>query len=69
MKITDMGLVQATMQELFDLRLEHCFSNVDPDPAYLPPEHRCGTSTILTGYTEWCCHAEFPSLLVGTGKY
>ncbi len=32
MKITDMGLVQATMQELLDLRLEHFFSAVDADP-------------------------------------
>lgn len=60
MKITDMGLVQATMQELLDLHLEHFFSAVDADPADLPPEQRCGTSTVLTGYTEWLCRAEFP---------
>lgn len=60
MKITDMGLVQATMQELLNLRLEHFFSAVDAHPEDAPPEQRCGTATTVTGYTEWLCSAEFP---------
>lgn len=60
MKITDMGLVQATMQELLNLRLEHFFSALDAGPEDLPPKRRCGTSTTVTGYTEWLCSAEFP---------
>ena len=54
-----MGLVQVTMQELLDLRLEHFFSAMDTDPADLSPEQRCGTYTVLTGYTEWLCSAKF----------
>jgi hypothetical protein len=60
MKITDMGLVQATMQELLDLRLEHFFSAVDAEPTGLSVAQRCGTPTTVTGYTEWLCSAEFP---------
>lgn len=60
MKITDMGLVQATMQELLNLRLEHFFSAVDSGPEDLPPNQRCGTVTTITGYTEWLCSTEFP---------
>jgi hypothetical protein len=60
MKITDMGLVQATMQELLNLRLEHFFSAVDAGPEHLPPNQRCGTVTTVTGYTEWLCSEEFP---------
>jgi Domain of unknown function (DUF4902) len=60
MKTTNMGLVQATMKELLNQRLEHFFSAIDADPDDLPPNRRCGTVTTLTGYTEWLCSAEFP---------
>ena len=60
MKITDMGLVQASMQELLNLHMGHFFSAVDSEPMTLSPEQRCGTHTTVTGYTEWLCSAEFP---------
>lgn len=55
-----MGLVQANLQELLNLRLEHYFSAVDADPEDLPPKRRCGTVSPISGYTEWLCCAEFP---------
>lgn len=60
MQITDMGLVQATMQELLNLRMEHFFSAVDAGPEDVPATQRCGTATTVMGYTEWLCTAEFP---------
>lgn len=60
MEITDTGLVLATIHELLELRLVHFISAVDVDPTELPVEHRCGTPTTVTGYTEWVSHAEFP---------
>jgi Domain of unknown function (DUF4902) len=60
MKITHKGLVLASINELLELRLEHLMSAVDHDPADFPVEHRCGTHTTVTGYTEWLCRAEFP---------
>lgn len=52
MKITDMGLVQATMKDLFDLRLEQFFAAVDSGPEDLSPNQRCGTVMTVKGYTE-----------------
>lgn len=60
MNITDMGLVQATAQELLAMRLEHFYSALDTDPVETPPKQRCGTVTTVTGYTEWLCRAAFP---------
>lgn len=60
MNITELGQVQATVQELLTLRLKHCYSVADPEPATMPPEQRCGTVTTLSGYTEWLGDLELP---------
>ena len=60
MNITDMGQVQATVQELLTLRLKHLHSAVDPEPSGTPPQQRCGTATTLSGYTEWVGDTHLP---------
>lgn len=60
MNITDMGLVQATVQELLNLGLTHFFSAVDIDPTDLSTEQRCGTVTVISGYTEWMGSTKYP---------
>ena len=60
MKLTNMGQVQVTAQELVALRLKHLFSATDTAPTDLPAERRCGAATTLTGYTEWLGDADVP---------
>lgn len=60
MNITDMGLVQASMQELLALRLKHFHSAADPEAGHTPPQQRCGTATTLSGYTEWVGDTHLP---------
>ncbi|MGP1684394.1 MAG: DUF4902 domain-containing protein, partial [Giesbergeria sp.] len=60
MYITNMGQVQASVQELLGLRLKHLYSAVDPEPSGTPPQQRCGTITTLSGYTEWVGDTHLP---------
>jgi hypothetical protein len=60
MNITNMGQVQATVQELLTLRLKHLHSAVDPEPSGTPPQQSCGTATTLSGYTEWVGDTHLP---------
>jgi hypothetical protein len=60
MNITNMGQVQASVQELLSLRLKHLHSAVDPEPGNTPPHQRCGTTTTLSGYTEWVGDSHLP---------
>jgi hypothetical protein len=53
-----MGLVQATLEELLNLGMQHFFSAVDMELFDLPIHQRCGTVTVLSGYTEWMASAE-----------
>lgn len=60
MNITNMGQVQATVQELLTLRLKHLHSAVDPELSGTPPPQSCGTATTLSGYTEWVGDSHLP---------
>lgn len=60
MKITEMGVVQATLQELDALQLEHLWSVLDTEPWAGSPTQRCGRPTRVWGYTEWRAHADLP---------
>lgn len=58
MNMNNMGLVQATLEELLNLSMQHFFSAVDLELSDLSINQRCGTVTVLTGYTEWMARAE-----------
>lgn len=60
MNITNMGQVQASVQELLALRLKHLHSAADPEPGNTPHLQRCGTATTLSGYTEWVGDTHLP---------
>lgn len=55
-----MGLVQATLQELGSLQLEHLWSVLDAEPCAGPLTQRCGRPTRVCGYTEWRAHCDLP---------
>lgn len=55
--------VRTTVCELFALRMRHLFSVADPDFVHERPERRCGTPTLLSGYTEWSCACDVPITL------
>ncbi len=60
MRITNMGLAQGTVQGLLNLVLTHYFSAVDADPTDLSTKQRCGTITVMSGYTEWIGSTKCP---------
>ena len=54
------GYLRLQTQELGQIPLQHLISDVDE----LAAEPRCGTTTSLSGFTEWVSPAE-PSLSIG----
>lgn len=58
---SDDGFLRLSLDEMFDLRLEHLLSGFDPDPAEY---RRCGSATNLYGYSEWVSRV-VPSLSLG----
>lgn len=60
MKMNDMGLIQATLQELATLQLEHLWSVLDTECPSESAIQRCGRPTQLCGYTEWRGHTDLP---------
>ncbi|RYE42922.1 MAG: DUF4902 domain-containing protein [Hyphomicrobiales bacterium] len=59
----DEGLLRIRQQELKSLDLLHLISGID-DSGIDGGKHRCGSSTVLTGYTEWISAKE-PRLTLG----
>jgi hypothetical protein len=56
------GLVRLTLEEVLSTPLTHVLSGVDPE---LDAERlRCGTTTSITGYTEWQS-ARAPVIVMG----
>ena len=59
----DEGLLRIRQREFKNLDLLHLISGID-DSVVDSSEHRCGSSTVLTGYTEWISAKE-PRLTLG----
>jgi hypothetical protein len=60
MKITDVGQVQVSVQELLAFRLRHFCSVVDLELSDKLPSQLCGSVTTLCGYTEWVGDSDQP---------
>lgn len=58
------GLLRLQQGELSAMKLVHLISGIDDDAAPATHSPRCGSSTTLSGYTEWVS-AQEPNLTLG----